>query len=152
MSKKLSFAKIREKLETVPNEMAGREARIGWFESAQYEDGTPVAYVATIHEYGAPEQNIPPRPTVGPTVAAKKNDWAMLLGDGVRAVLNGKVSGDTVLDGIGQAAAGNIKKTISELQSPALKPETVTRKGFAKPLIDTGLMLDSVSNQVADKE
>lgn len=27
-------------------------AKTGWFESAKYEDGTPVAYIASIHEYG----------------------------------------------------------------------------------------------------
>lgn len=183
MSKKLSFAKIREKLETVPDEMAGREARIGWFPAAVYEDGTPVAYVATIHEYGAPERSIPKRPTIGPTVAAKKKTWAKLLGEGVNALLAGKTTGDEVLDKIGQSAVGDIKKTISELEGPALSPVTLMLRKMkdqnkdltvtgqtvgeaaakvkagedyggvsTKPLVESGIMYNTVTNQVSEKE
>ena len=45
-------------------------------------------------------------------------------------------------------AAAGIKETISKITAPPLKPATIKRKGSAKPLIDTGLMLASVQNAV----
>ena len=34
-------------------ELDGREARAGWFKTSHYADGTPVAYIACVMEYGA---------------------------------------------------------------------------------------------------
>ena len=36
--------------------------RIGFFASAKYQDGTPVAAVAAWHEFGAPKVRLPSRP------------------------------------------------------------------------------------------
>lgn len=44
----------------------GLEGKTGWFETARYPDGTAVAYVATIHEFGTPR--IPARPFMRPAV------------------------------------------------------------------------------------
>lgn len=35
------------------NELDNKQSKAGWFESSVYPDGTPVAYVAAIQEYGA---------------------------------------------------------------------------------------------------
>lgn len=43
------FAQIENRIK----ELTGSQAKVGWFESARYENGTPVAYVAAIQEYGA---------------------------------------------------------------------------------------------------
>ena len=45
-------------------------------------------------------------------------------------------------------AAGNVAEKIAAVTSPPLKPVTVKRKGFAKPLIDTGQMAQSVTGKV----
>lgn len=50
--KELSFDKIKARLDAIPEGFANRVAKVGWFPSAKYEDGTPVAYVAAIQEYG----------------------------------------------------------------------------------------------------
>ena len=50
--------------------------KVGWFEGAKYEDGTPVAYVAAIQEYGF--VNIPPRSFMRTTVQEKKEAWKKL--------------------------------------------------------------------------
>ena len=49
--------------------LAKIEGKVGWFESAEYPEGTPVAYVAAIQELG--HGKIPPRPFMAP--AMKKN-------------------------------------------------------------------------------
>ena len=127
------------------------EVRIGVQEGQQYEDGTPVAYVAAIHEYGAPEVGIPPRPFLRTTLDQKRKEWTDQMLDGVEAVMHGAASVDQALEMIGTGAAGDVKKTISEIDSPPLKQATIARKGHAKPLVETGLLLQSITSKVEEK-
>ena len=52
---------VRERITLAAKELDGKELKVGWFASSKYENGTPAAYVAAIHEFGYPEGNIPPR-------------------------------------------------------------------------------------------
>ena len=124
----------------------GLEGKTGWFESAHYPDGTAVAYVATIHEFGTPR--IHARPFMRPAVAGHGGEWMEALADGARASLNGGPSPEAVLEIVTLQAAGNVAEKIAAVTSPPLKPVTVKRKGFAKPLIDTGQMMQSVTGKV----
>ena len=66
--KQFNLDKIKATLDRVPEEFDGMVAQVGFPSGINYEDGTNVAYVATIQEFGAPEANIPPRPFMRPTV------------------------------------------------------------------------------------
>ena len=133
-------------------ELDGKDARAGWFESAKYPDGTPVAYVAAIHEFGSPVNNIPPRPFMRPAVAENTPEWRDLMAQGARALLKGTRTLTDVMNMIGTRAAGDIAKAIEAVDSPPLKPATIARKGFSKPLVETGLMLQTVSHTVEDSK
>lgn len=122
------------------------EGKVGWFETAHYPDGTPVAYVAAIHEHGAGP--IPARPFMRPAVAEYGRSWVALLGRGAKAALNGSTSPHAVLEAVTLRAAGDVGKSIKAVTSPALSPMTIRRKGFDKPLVDTGQMLQSVTGKV----
>lgn len=143
----------------------GKVAKVGIVEHQHYDDGTPVAYVAAIHEYGSPSNNIPPRPFFRPTVAAQKKTWA---GIGKQILQNGGTVED-ILDSVGSRAAGDVFETISNIDSPPLaistkkarnrkahqqaaeygqKPNSVS----IKPLVDTKLLIHSISHIVVDKE
>lgn len=124
----------------------GLQAKVGWFESATYPEGTPVAYVATIQEFGTPR--IPARPFMRPAVADHGQEWLDQLADGARVSLNGGLSASDVLELVALGAAGNVAEKIQAVTSPPLSPVTVKRKGFAKPLVDTGQMLGSVTGKV----
>lgn len=124
----------------------GLEGKTGWFETAHYPEGTPVAYVATIHEFGTPR--IPARPFMRPAVADHGGEWIQLLGDGAKASLNGGPTPEQVLEMVTLTAAGNVAEKIQAVTSPPLSPVTVARKGSAKPLIDTGQMFQSVTGKV----
>lgn len=159
----------------------GRKARVGWFESAQYPSGTPVAYVAAIQEFGSAAQGIPPRPFMRPTVDARRVAWAALVARGARAALKGDAEPLTVLSLLGEQAAGDVKRTITKVTVPPLSPVTLVlrqwRKGGipisgksvglaaalinegvinpfsvtatgAKPLVETGLMLRTLTSVV----
>lgn len=146
--KHLNLDKIKAILERAPKEFEGMVAQVGFPTGKNYEDGTSVAYVATIHEFGAPEVNIPARPFMRPTVRTKKQEWIKTIKDGVGQVVLGKMSAFDVLDVVGIQASADIQTTISNIYSPPNSPETIRRKGSSKPLVDTGLMLASVTNAV----
>lgn len=130
-------------------ELDGLQAKTGWFETAKYADGTPVAYVATIHEFGYPEGGIPARPFMRPTVAEQGQAWLDMLAKGSKAILTGGATPAGVLEAVALKAAGDVAKTISGVTSPPLSPLTIARKkGATKPLVDTGQMIQSVTGVV----
>lgn len=132
MGKTLNFDKIKARLDRIPAEFAGKEAQMGWFPSAQYEDGTPVAYVATIQENGAPEVSIPPRPFLKPTIDARTKTWTKLLESGVRAVSAGRATADQVLEGVGLQMAGDVKKQIASNAVEPLSPTTLVLRKWRR--------------------
>lgn len=137
------------------------KGKVGWFGSNNYpNDGPPVAYVATIQEFGSPGQGIPPRPFMRTTAADKGNEWRDALLQGGTAALNGKIPAREVMEQATGAAAGDIRRTISQLTSPPLKASTVEARlrgkkqgkvvstSVAKPLVETGLLLDTLTSAV----
>lgn len=137
-----------DRLTVALKDLDGLVGKTGYFETAKYTDGTPVAYVATVHEYGYPAGGIPARPTMRPTADAKRAEWAETMRKGAAAALNGQMTARDALERLTLRAAGDVSAAIAALQTPALKPETIARKGFSKPLVDTGQMLRSVTGVV----
>jgi hypothetical protein len=148
-----------ERIRLLLANVSDKVGKVGFFETSKYEDGTPVAYVAVIQEFGAPEQGIPPRPFMRPTVEAKTGDWQEIARRGAVAMLDGKASGEQVLEAIGIKAAGDIRRTISQVTTPALAQSTVDARrnaradkqtvgGLTKPLVDTGTLINSVQSVV----
>ena len=135
-------------LERAPKEFENMVAQVGIPSGIQYEDGTDVAFVAAIHEFGAPAANIPARPFIMPTVAEQKDQWTKTIAKSIPKVVMNQMTAFDVLDLVGMQAAADIQTKISTIYSPALSPITIRRKGSSKPLIDTGLMMASVRNAV----
>lgn len=147
----------------------GVVAKTGFFETSKYDDGTPVAFVAAVQEFGAVINVedaaaafqggssggsivIPPRPFFRPTIANKSAEWGALIGRGAHAVLTQGADPVDVMEAVALRAAGDVAKTISTVTSPPLKPSTIRRKkGATKPLVDTGLMIQSVTG-VAERK
>lgn len=119
--------------------------RVGFLENATYPDGTPVAMVAAIQDFGAPGANIPPRPFFRNMVASKSPGWGPALAKNLKA-RNYDVT--AALDAVGEGIEGQLQQSIQETNTPALAKKTVARKGFAKPLIDTSNMINSVDHDV----
>ena len=144
----------------------GKVARVGVIENQHYDEDTPVAYIAAIHEYGSPSNKIPPRPFFRPTIAKKSKSWS---GVGASLLIKGADTEKT-LKLLGELAAGDIVETISGLDSPPLALSTKiarNRRAHAptksgrkrrpksvsiKPLVDTGLLIRSISSTVLDGE
>ena len=49
---------------------------------------------------------------------------------------------------LGAGIEGQLRQSITDTNAPPLSPATIARKGFSKPLVDTGNMLNSVASEV----
>lgn len=127
------------------------QTRVGFFAHQTYNDGTPVAYVATIQEFGYGP--IPPRSFFRLTAQIKATEWARnvqgALASAVRAGSVDKLIAN--FNQVGAAAAANISHTISTIQSPPLAESTLAARQSrkktpgvsSKPLVDSGKLIAS---------
>ena len=99
------------------------KAQAGWFESARYDDNTPVASVAMWQEYGT--SRIPPRPFVAPTVEEKREEWERTISEGAKAVAKGTHTAEQVMTVVAQQAAADIRVAISQVRAPELSQVTL---------------------------
>ena len=78
-------------------------------------------------------------------VREKSASWGPALG-----VLLKANDGDAhkALELAGEGIAGQLRQSIVDTNDPPLAASTIRRKGFAKPLVDTGHMLNSVGVEV----
>lgn len=137
--------------------------KVGWFQTAHYKDGTSVAYVAAIHEFGVPEKNIPPRLGMRATADEKRAKWAGVAEQSAKQILAGNMTPWEGMERLGLVAAGDVRKHITEVTQPPLKVATVKarlagkRQGnvvsvtIAKPLVRIGELLGSLTNTVESK-
>ncbi|MCY1196913.1 hypothetical protein D9M72_82690 [compost metagenome] len=123
----------------------GGSLRVGFLEGATYPDGTPVALVAAVNEFGRPDRNQPPRPFFRSMIAERQKDWPRALG---AVAKNNDYDIDKTLGLMGEGIKGQLQESIQHMDSPPLSPVTVARKGFEKPLVDTGHMMNSVDYEV----
>jgi hypothetical protein len=84
--------------------------KVGWFGDHKYPNGTSVAYVATIQEFGYQGGgiNIPPRPFMRPAEADHKAEWNVLAAKQIDKYLHGLQSFDGMTDIIGQKIEDDI--------------------------------------------
>jgi hypothetical protein len=124
---------------------AKQTLRVGFLENATYPNGTPVALIAMIQDFGAPSRGIPPRPFFRNMVWKNEGSWPPALSKVLKST---NYDVDKSLRLMGELIAGQLRQSIIETNSPPLSPRTVARKGSSKPLVDTGHMLQSVDYDV----
>lgn len=130
-------------------DLDGLQTKVGYFKTNKYPDGTPVAYVASIQEFG--HGAIPPRPFFRPTIAAKDGAWRTLATNACKGVVTGKRTAFTALDLLGLRAAGDVRATIAALTTPPLKKSTLKARkargnSSQKPLVDTRILFPTLTH------
>ena len=118
--------------------------KVGFFSTARYEDGTPVAAVAAWNEFGT--KNIPERPFFRNALAESERSVGRILQAGLdtkKMVVDEQLAGR-----VGTHVQGRIQDSITSLKEPPNAPETVRRKGSSNPLLDTGTLRNSVAWEV----
>jgi len=132
-------------------DLSSKKVETGYFEESTYPDGPSVAMVATVQEYGDVKGNIPPRPTLVPGIEGAKTDIRDAALASAKQLASGAGTAEDLLNKVGVVSEGAVKSAISALTAPPLTEATIARKGFEKPLIETGLMIASVQHKLTDK-
>lgn len=170
-----------EKLEAALRNLAKKvsqktTAQVGFFETATYPDGTPVALIAAIQNFGAPSRGIPPRPFFTDVVKRGETRWPKVVAANLKAT---DYDVHRTLERVAMGIQGEVQQSIIDTSSPPLSPITIMLRGMrandpdlvvtgktvgiaarrvaegktnygasAKPLVDRGILLQSVSYRV----
>ena len=117
-----------EKMVAALQKYAGLKAltlRVGFLENATYPDGKPVAMIAAIQEYGAPDAPlgaIPPRPFFRNMVAAQKGGWGGAIAANLKAT---NYDAEAALKAVGEGIASELQLSIRATNSPPLSEVTL---------------------------
>jgi len=151
----------------------GATLRVGFLEGATYPDGTSVATVAAINNFGAPAKGIPARPFFSNMVASNSPTWGAKL---AKLLELNDWDAYKALDMMGAGIAGELRQSIVATSSPPNSMATNLLKqrfpmgGYefddvlkawsdatagetappGKPLTWTGHMLNSVDHEVEE--
>ena len=147
------------KLDKIIKRLSERVVKVGYFPNSVYEDGTPVAYIAATHEYGSVIKRIPPRPTLSPALEKEREQNIESIKRGFNSAVEGRMNIDDVLEQLALSSSGAVVREISSLTDPPLSPYTIEQrkkkhhagKASNKPLVDSGIMIQSVNGIVEDK-
>ena len=166
--------KINQELLNRITSIKGGKVRVGWQKDTQYDDGTPVAKVAEINEFGATirvtdkmrkwfafqgfplnknttEIHIPPRSFMRSTCDEKKQEWSNVMNSRLKKVFSGELTFEQALEQLGLKIKGDVQEKISQTTTPPNSAMTIAMKGKNTPLRDTGLMLNSISYETEVK-
>ena len=125
-----------------------KAAAVGFLQGADYQDGTPIAHIAAIQEFGSTKKNIPERPFFRNWLSKGKRAINAIVETLIGQILDGNLTVDKGLKTLGIYGVGELKKSIIDLRNPANAPATIARKGSSNPLIDTGTMLNNVDSEI----
>lgn len=133
-------------------ELSKLEVKIGFQGGKDYyeEDGKHVNVldIAMFNELGT--VNIPSRPFMRKSVDENQSKINAFLEVKRNELANGK-SAQAVLNEIGVFMKGLVQEKIVSGSFVANAPSTVEKKGSSRPLVDTGLMRQSVNFEVKRK-
>ncbi|HWH86165.1 MAG TPA: hypothetical protein VNV36_05235 [Pseudomonas sp.] len=138
-----------EKLQKALKELMATKAahvRAGVLEGATYPDGTKVATVAADNEFGSPTN--PPRSYMRRTVVERSGVWK----DGFAKLMQSNTP-EVALEILGKQMVKDIQQTIKAIGAEGgNSKETIERKGFDKPLTDSGHLGRSIDSEVVPGE
>ena len=121
-------------------------------DSAEHTHGTgegmTIGDIATFHEFGAPQANVPQRSFVRGWNDERQAFIAETLRTQVQQVIAGKRPLEQAAERIALAFEGDCKARIVRHIPPPLAPATVKAKGSSTPLIDRGQLIQSVRGRV----
>ena len=171
MGVKITSSRVAKNLDAFLRSVQSKSAAVGFFSEAKYPDGkgTPVAYVASIQEFGT--DKIPPRPFMRPAISSNKSELTRVMQAITVKASAGNITYEQGLAQAGMAAEGFVRKAIIKVTEPALAASTMRWRMYSKskdfnytkgkgapdpnvsnkPLVWTGHMLGSVASKVIGK-
>jgi phage gpG-like protein len=128
----------------------GREAQI-------LNDGVTVATYATTNEFGTKTAGkngnivIPERSFIRSTTDKKKY-WKVEIDKAYNSIIDGKDTAIAAIAKVGIIARDDIKQTITDGIPPPNAESTIKKKKSSHPLIDTGILRNSITYKFADRD
>jgi len=147
-SKDMGKAKIERELRSARKLVA----LVGIPSDAKRHDENPnigLAEIAFIMEKGSTVNNIPPRPFMQQTRTMNEKKVAGLSKKYLSAISTGKMSAMDAIKKLGASYEGSMKKIFLTGAFAPDAPATARRKKSSRPLIDTGLLRQSIKYKVA---
>lgn len=166
--------RLLKRLAEIGKEFGSKKSvRMGFLEGATYPDGTSVAQVAAINNFGAPAAGIPARPFFTNMIRQKSPEWGLIL---VRLIKQSDGDVDKALAKMGLFMESQLADSIVEMNEPpnsmvtnllkqrfptgtyefddVLKAWDDVAAGVTaspgKPLVWSGHLLHSIGSEVVD--
>ena len=125
------------------NKLQSLEVAIGFQSgSDSYDDGTDVCDVAIYNEFGT--STIPPRPFMKQSFESNADNINKHVQNSYKQLEAGSTA-EAITQSVGTMAKGVIQDYIANGEFVPNAPSTIARKHSSRPLIDTGLMRQSVN-------
>lgn len=106
-------------------------------------DGLLIAEYATWNEFGT--RTIPSRPFMRSYFDSSIDDLTRFSARGIAMVISGRGTMNQFFNAAGVRMVNGVKKSINNGAWVPNSPVTIALKGSDKPMIDTGVMLNSVT-------
>ena len=116
---------------------------VAGIQAGAVNEGLQVAEYAAWNEFGT--RSIPARPFMRNYVDNNTDRLIRLMANGVTQIALGNATTMGLLNTLGLEMQSGIKRSITGGDFAPNAPYTVQKKGSNKPLIDTGVMLNSVT-------
>lgn len=145
-----TLKKILESYGDIPEVAIGFPASLRKKSGTRYPNGVSVIDVAVWNHNGT--ENIPSRPFLTSSRRAMITATIALRRKLAQEINAGNLDIDTAVNQIGAICSSVVKKSITAWQDPPNAQSTIERKGVNNPLVDTGLMRQSVTWELRKKK
>jgi len=92
-------------------------------------------------------EHIPPRPFFRNMISKRSKRWGKLI---AKLLKKYKFNYSQAMAAMGQVVSEELQQSIVNFSSPKNAPSTIARKGFDKPLVDSGNLMRAVNYEVID--
>lgn len=120
--------------------------------AGQYEDGTPLAVIGAVQEFGSADGRIPERSFLRVPLRSNRDKFAKTFRNQIPQVISGEITMLQLMEQLGASAESVPQEAISAGIAPPNAPSTIRRKGSSTPLVDKGRLRQAVTHVVEDGE
>lgn len=120
--------------------------------AGSYEDGTPIAVIGAVQEFGSADGHIPERSFLRVPLRANVALFNKIMRELLPQVVDGQMTMRQLMESVGARGAAVSQEAISAGIAPANAPSTIARKGSSTPLVDTGFMRQQITYVVEEGE
>lgn len=143
--KDLGYKKILEQFKEIAKDPY---VKVGIVKDEKHQDGTSLALIASSNEFGTDDGRVPERSFMRSTADKERRNVKNLIDKGYKDIIKGRETVFGLLTKVGLYVTGKTQQTITDLDNPENAPSTIKGKGSSNPLIDTGLMRQSIRHEV----